>query len=61
MQEITLNVTIEEANLILEALGEMPFKKVYPLISKIQNQASDQIQANNQEALVTENEAENNE
>lgn len=43
MQEINLKLTIEEANLILESLGEMPFKKVFGLINKIQQQASAQL------------------
>ncbi|MCB9304643.1 MAG: hypothetical protein H6566_28750 [Lewinellaceae bacterium] len=43
MQEITLKLSIEEANLILEALGNLPFKRVYPLIGKIQQQASVQV------------------
>ncbi len=43
MQNITLNISIDEANLILEALGDLPFKKVYPLVSKIQEQASQQL------------------
>ncbi len=49
MQELTLKITLEEANLILEALGDMPFKKVYPLVSKIQEQAAQQLQQNGQE------------
>ena len=43
MQEIKLTLTIEEANLILEALSEMPFKSVFSLISKIQAQAGQQL------------------
>jgi hypothetical protein len=43
MQESNLKVTIEEANLILEALGNLPFIKVYALVAKIQGQASEQL------------------
>jgi len=43
MNEIELKVTVDEANLILEALGSMPFKKVYALVGKIQEQASRQL------------------
>lgn len=43
MQEINLRVTIEEANLILEALGNLPFVKVFGLIAKVQEQARDQL------------------
>lgn len=50
MQEINLKLTIEEANLILESLGEMPFKKVFGLINKIQQQASVQLGGDGQAA-----------
>ena len=46
MKEITLTITIEEANLILEGLGAMPFNKVYQLIGQIQQQAGAQLQEN---------------
>ncbi len=38
-----MNVTVDEANLILEGLGNLPFVKVYALIAKIQEQAGRQI------------------
>ncbi len=50
MDEITLKVTVDEANLILDALGNMPFKQVYTLVGKIQNQANEQLQANRTDA-----------
>ena len=40
MEEIKITVTIDEANLILEGLGLLPFAKVYGLVAKIQEQAS---------------------
>ncbi|OJJ20901.1 hypothetical protein BKI52_09990 [marine bacterium AO1-C] len=46
-QNITLNITLEEANLLLEALGEMPFKRVFGLVGKIQNQAAPQVNGQN--------------
>jgi len=45
-QEVTLQLTLEEINTLLESLGQMPYIKVYTLISKIQEQASQQISAN---------------
>ncbi len=45
MKEINLQITIDEANLILEALGNQPFVKVYALIGKIQEQAGQQLNA----------------
>ena len=44
---IQLELTIDETNLILEALGNEPFVKVHQLISKIQQQASQQLSGNN--------------
>ncbi len=44
-QEMTLKVSIEEANLILEGLGQLPFARVYTLINKMQAQAGQQINA----------------
>jgi hypothetical protein len=44
MQEITLKLTIEETNTILQALGSRPFTEVNQLISKIQQQATAQIE-----------------
>lgn len=39
MRDLTLIVTIDEANLILNGLGRLPFAKVYALVAKIQAQA----------------------
>ena len=39
-----LHLTIEEANTILEALGQMPYFQVNQLIVKIQQQASEQLE-----------------
>lgn len=46
MKEITLKLTLEDANLILEGLGEMPFNKVFKLIGTIQQQAANQLDGN---------------
>ena len=43
MKEVNLHISIEEANLILEALGNLPFVKVFALIGKLQEQASQQL------------------
>ena len=43
MNSINLKVSVEEANLIMEALGNMPFTRVYVLIGKIQEQAAQQL------------------
>ena len=40
-----LELSIEEVNLILDALGEQPFKAVYGLVSRLQSQARSQLQS----------------
>ena len=45
MSEITITLTIDETNLILEALGEIPFIRVHELIGKIQQEAQIQLLA----------------
>jgi hypothetical protein len=45
MQEITLTLTIEETNAILNVLGELPSKTgAWPLIIKIKDQVDSQAQ-----------------
>lgn len=41
-------VTHQEANVIIEALGNMPYVKVFELIHKLQQQAQIQLQQNQQ-------------
>jgi len=53
MNNIKLEITIDEANVILEALGGMPFAKVYALVGKIQEQAKQQMNASSQEKGAT--------
>lgn len=47
MKTLTLQLTIDDANLILEALGSQPYVKVFSLITKFQAQASQQLTADN--------------
>jgi hypothetical protein len=46
MSETTLRLelSVDDINLILEALGERPFKSVYGLVSRLQSQAQSQLQ-----------------
>lgn len=46
MKEVNLKLTIEEANVILNALGNLPFVQVNQLIAKIQSQAGQQLNGN---------------
>lgn len=45
MQDLEFKLTLEETNLILEALGQMPFVRVHQLIAKLQQQARAQLPA----------------
>ena len=45
MQEINLRLGVEELNVILEGVGNLPFAKVYALVGKIQEQAAQQLRA----------------
>ena len=38
--DITLSLDVEEVNLILKALSNLPFNEVYELIGKIHEQAN---------------------
>ena len=46
MEQISINLTLEEINQILESLGQRPYVEVFQLISKIKAQAEAQVQAN---------------
>ena len=48
---ITLELELAEVNGVLTALAQIPFAQVAGLISKIQAQASPQVQTNGTEAL----------
>lgn len=43
--QIHLELTLEETNLVLEALGALPYARVYELIAGIQQQAQKQFDA----------------
>jgi hypothetical protein len=47
VKEINFKVTVDEANLILEGLGYIPFAKVFALVAKIQEQAQQQFNGEN--------------
>ena len=50
MQEIQLTLTLAEVNQILAVLGEKSYKDVFQLVTKIQQQASDQLSSESGEA-----------
>ena len=43
MPDIIFTINAQEAQLILDALVELPFRKVAELVYKLQRQATDQI------------------
>lgn len=43
MRKLELRLTVDDANLLLEGLGQLPFAKVHALVSEIQAQASEQL------------------
>jgi hypothetical protein len=42
---IHLELSVADVNLILEALGEQPFKSVFGLVGRLQSQARGQLQS----------------
>jgi len=45
MPDINLRLSIDDVNVILEGIGNLPFAKVYGLVGRIQEQAAQQIRA----------------
>lgn len=43
MPDLQLQLSIDELNLVLEGVGNLPFARVYALVAKIQAQAAAQI------------------
>ncbi len=43
MKELSISLSINDLNLILEALGQQPYVRVYELIEKVQVQAKAQL------------------
>ncbi len=61
MEEVNIRLNINEVNTILEALGNLPYGRVYQLVVSIQNQAREQLGSNGAaenaqpEAMVSQN------
>ncbi len=60
MKEIRLHLTVEEVNLILDSLGDRPYKSVFGVINKIQEQAAAQFRENDQRSKTPVNAPDNN-
>ncbi len=50
--QLQLSLSIDEANILLEALGKQPFNQVFQLINKIQQQAAAQLNGKSEEVNV---------
>ncbi len=46
---ITLTLNLDEVNIILDALGDRPFREVFELITNINLQATQQLKSNEEE------------
>lgn len=46
-KKLQFEVELDEANLILKALGKLPFEEVYDLIGKLNSQANNQLNKSN--------------
>lgn len=58
MENIKIELTIDEANVVLAALGQQPYLKVADLINKIQGQGAAQLQqVPSKEVSVSQNSA----
>ena len=44
MNNINLNLTVNDVNVVLQALGNAPYAQVFELIEKIRDQAKPQVQ-----------------
>jgi hypothetical protein len=59
MENITLQLSIEEVNMLLTSLGNQPYVQVYGLIQKIQQQATVQLPASGNEQAVAQPQSQN--
>ena len=54
MKEFKLTLQLTEVNLILKALGDMPFNQVSELVTKIHAQAKEQLASNGHEKTTAD-------
>ena len=43
MENVKIEITLDELNLIFKALGDRPFNEVYELIGKLNDQVNEQL------------------
>lgn len=56
MNPIQLELTLDEINVVLEALGRRPFARVHQIIAKIHHQATSQLDGTTGPAILNVNE-----
>jgi hypothetical protein len=60
MNKLDIKLSVDEVNLILESLGHLPYLRVYELVTNIQGQAREQLEASqNGAAPVKQQEVKN--
>lgn len=59
MHKITLQLDINEVNVLIKALSERPFREVYELIGKIHGQSNTQLPGPSLQASTTTKDLEN--
>lgn len=50
MEKLQLNLTVNEINLVLDALSNMPFKQISQIIQEITKQANEQLNKEKEQA-----------
>ncbi len=43
MKEIKLTLSVQEVNMAIQALGQLPYNQVHEMMAKIYNQANEQL------------------
>jgi hypothetical protein len=50
MSDISITLNLDEVNVVMQGLGQLPYAQVSPLVDKIRGQAIPQVQAQQQAA-----------
>lgn len=45
MKEVTIKITVDELNIVLQSLGKMPLEAVFQVFAKLKTQGQEQISA----------------
>lgn len=49
MKEVNLKLNVNEVNMVIKALGQLPYNQVYEIIGRIHTQASEQVNSDTME------------